>query len=108
MDTKKIMHVKISPHVNLHINEYQARPVRGVQRQKRKKLFQSGRKPFKHYLQEMTKTPSDVKLAGNFSNFGNSPRTFQEIATESRYTNILDQKEYESLVKLSREIEKKI
>ena len=108
MDAKKFMQVKVSPHVKHHITENHARPVRGIQRQRLKKLFQSGRKPYKQYLEEMKQTPSDVKIAGNFSNFGNSPRTFQEIATESRYTNILDQNEYESLIKLSTEMEAEI
>lgn len=108
MDDKKIVHATISPKVNHQITEYHARPIRGKQRQKLRNLFKSGKKPYKHYLEEMKKTPMDVKIAGNFSNFGNTTRTLQEIATESRYTNKLDKNDFESMVILSGEMAKEI
>jgi hypothetical protein len=42
--------------------------------------FEHGQKPYKHYLKKFQDTPTDVKIAGNFSNFGNTTRKFQQIA----------------------------
>ncbi|CAC5370829.1 unnamed protein product [Mytilus coruscus] len=82
MDDKIIVHATISPKVNHQITKHNARPIRGNQRQKLRKLFKSGEKPLKYYLEEMKKTPMNEKIAGNFFNFGNTTRTLQEIATD--------------------------
>ncbi|CAC5364581.1 unnamed protein product [Mytilus coruscus] len=64
-------------------------------------MFKYGQKPYKHYLNKFQETPMDVKIAGNFSTFGNSLGTFQKIANESKYPNKMDQSEFESLSMLA-------
>jgi predicted aldo/keto reductase-like oxidoreductase len=97
MDGNYLVNVEISSKVKHHMLESHARPVRGNLRQTTRKLFEHGQKPYKHCLKKFQDTPTDVKIAGNFSNFGNTTRKFQQIASESRYQNRLDPEEFERL-----------
>ena len=108
MDGNYLVNVEISSKVKHYMLESHERPVRGNLRQITRKLFEHGQKPYKHYLKKCQDTPTDVKIAGNFSNFGNTTRTFQQIASESRYQNRLDPEEFESLCKLRVRMEKEI
>lgn len=108
MDGNYLVNVEISSKVKHHMLESHARPVRGNLRQITRKLFEHEQKPYKHYLKKCQDTPTDAKIAGNFSNFGNTTRTFQQIASESRYQNRLDPEEFESVCKLRVRMEKEI
>jgi hypothetical protein len=70
MDGNYLVNVEISSRVKHHMLESHARPVRGNLRHTTRKLFEHGQKPYKHYLKKFQDTPTDVKIAGNFSNFG--------------------------------------
>ena len=108
MDGNYLVNVEISSKVKHHMLESHARPVRGNLRQTTRKLFEHGQKPYKHCLKKFQDTPTDVKIAGNFSNFGNTTRKFQQIASESRYQNRLDPEEFERLCKLRVRMDKEI
>jgi hypothetical protein len=82
------------------MSESHACPQGGHLRQTTSTLLDHGHKSYKHYLNKIQATLTDVKIAGSFSNFGNTTRTFQHIAAESRYQNMLDSEEFESLCKL--------
>ncbi|CAC5390125.1 unnamed protein product [Mytilus coruscus] len=89
MNCDNVVNVEVGSNVKHNLKENHARPIQGHQRQETKNVFQDGKKPMKHYLQQFKDTPQDVKIAGNFSNFGNTIRTFQQIAHESRNQNRL-------------------
>lgn len=101
MDTEKRVKYTMSDVVKHAIQHNFSRPFRGEKRQQLQKMFEDGPKPFKHYMDKFNSVSNEVKLAGNFSEFGNSPQTFQKIASESRFTHTLDKSEFESLLKIS-------
>ncbi|CAG2251452.1 unnamed protein product [Mytilus edulis] len=105
MNQNNRVHLKMNSTVKHRMSENHSR---GETREKLKTIFKEGQKPYKHFLQRMKDTAKDVKIAGNFSNTGNTPRTFQQISSESRYKNKLDKSEFESLVKLSSQMETEI
>lgn len=101
MDTKRKVKYTMSDVVKHDIQHNFSRPFRGEKRQQLQKMFEDGPKPFKHYMDKFSSVSNEVKLAGNFSEFGNSPQTFQKIASESRFSHTLDKSEFESLLKIS-------
>ena len=101
MTPDRLISLQLDRKVKHNITENHARPIRGVQRKNFRETFQNGQKPYKLYLSKFQDTATDIKIAGNFSNFGNTKQTFQKIASESNFSNILDKSEFESLVKMS-------
>jgi hypothetical protein len=104
MDHSRKVTFTIDKRVKHAMEESFARPIRGERRKNLRDKFRDGPKPFKCYMENFNAAENEVKLAGNFSDFGNSPQIFQKIASESRSTHVLEKSEFESLLKLAEEM----
>ena len=81
----------MSEHLKHAIEQRFSQPFRGEKRQELKAKFQDGPKPFKCNMDKFNQVGTEVKLARNFSEFGNSPQRLKKKQSANKDLHTLKQ-----------------